>query len=123
MFSLVGSAAGEKENTDMTKPKINVAYDLRSFGLAWFDEDGEGLRLGYEAIVGDLEHTAACAAAKACAVGLDIHGNYFWETEAAAKRARAVCRAAAKHAHGTVMPEWTIAALAAGWKAPKGWKP
>jgi hypothetical protein len=108
----------------MTKPKIDIAYDRRTFALAWFVEDeGEGMRLGKDAITDDLEHTAACAAAKACATGIDPHGDYYWDTETAAKKARALCRAAAKNAHGSVMPDWANKALAAGWKAPKGWKP
>lgn len=108
----------------MSKPKINIVYNRWSFALAWFDaEDGEGMRLGRDEIPGDLEHTAACAAAKACAAGIGNDGHYYWDTETAAKRARALCRAAAKHAHGFIMPDWACRALAAGWKAPKGWKP
>jgi hypothetical protein len=56
-----------------------------------------------------------------------VHG-YVFDSEALAKRFLVAMRAAAKVARiefdsDVEWPEWARAALAAGWKPPKGWKP
>lgn len=47
----------------------------------------------------------------------------FWETEAKARAALRVVKAALKADGGPPMPEWALKAIAEGWKAPKGWRP
>ncbi len=63
--------------------------------------------------------TANQAAAKSPGVEKN-NGGYFWETESQAKAALRLCKAALKQERP--LPDWAVKALAAGWKAPKGWK-
>ena len=52
------------------------------------------------------------------------HNSYFWETRAQAQRALRLLKAELKAARdNTPWPDWAKQALAAGWKAPKGWGP
>lgn len=115
--------------------KIDVYRDHYSYGLAWFDEDGEGLRFGEDAEVEQLsrppadrelaEHWHAYEAARKIAgCNPTQRGALLWESMAQATAARAAARAAVKVAASEVpWPEWAKLALAAGWKAPRGWNP
>ena len=67
------------------------------------------------------EHWVASKAIRSCKeVQRDPYGFYF-ESEALAKKALRVAKAALKA--DKPIPEWAEKALAAGWKPPKGWKP
>ena len=72
----------------------------------------------------DTEHRIATESAKALNTGeLDSDGLY-WYTRSAASKALAAAKAALTiHRSARPWPEWAKQALAAGWKAPKGWKP
>lgn len=119
------------------KPKIDI-YDVYNsgFGLAWFDEDGEGLRFGDARDIEQAkkpptdnhdmaEHWHAYQAArKAPGCSEDHRGVLTWESASQVKAARAAARAAVKLAtSGKPWPEWAKTALENGWKAPKRWKP
>lgn len=53
--------------------------------------------------------------------GADRDGtSTFWETEAAARVALRLAKAALKQVKP--LPDWAKTALAEGWKPPKGWK-
>lgn len=70
----------------------------------------------------DRDCVVAYMAAKETA-GVDRDTGFYWDTEAKAKAALRIVRAALKADGGAPMPDWAIRALAAGWKMPKGWKP
>lgn len=117
------------------KPKIDIYRDGYYYGLAWFDEDGEGLRFGECSEVEDAaaapkerdlaEHWHAYRAALTVGDCSKIaRGTLQWESQSRVVAARAAARAAVKLATAKVpWPEWAKQALAAGWKPPKGWKP
>lgn len=69
----------------------------------------------------DSEHSTATEALK----GQPFDGvGYYWETRSAVNKALVAVRAALKAKQSTKpYPEWAKQALAAGWKAPKGWQP
>lgn len=48
--------------------------------------------------------------------------EYYWESHKAAATALRTIKEAWKHRERP-LPEWARQAIAAGWKAPKGWKP
>lgn len=50
--------------------------------------------------------------------------GFWWESKDEARRAMALAQAACESAHAAKpWPAWAVKARAAGWKAPKGWKP
>lgn len=50
--------------------------------------------------------------------------GFFWSSKEDAMRAMKLARAACDAAESTKpWPDWAVRASAAGWKAPKGWKP
>jgi hypothetical protein len=51
------------------------------------------------------------------------HGGFYWETQRAAQAALRTAKTAIAIGAERSMPDWAKQALAAGWKAPKGWKP
>lgn len=117
------------------KPTIDV-YEYRGlYGLAWFEDGEEGLRFGEseecEARANPpedrelAEHWHAYRAAKAAANPVECSSCLLlWESHSAAVVARTAARAAVKVANSDrPWPEWATQALAAGWKAPRGWKP
>lgn len=72
---------------------------------------------------GDWEHIKATLAVAATdGVERDSNG-YFWETYRGATAALRAAKAALRDKSGKPLPEWAVKALAAGWKAPKGWAP
>jgi hypothetical protein len=115
------------------KPRIDVYKEGYRYGLAWFDEDGEGLRFGELDEVENLneppvekdvrEHWHAYKAA--LAVGdWELDRVLLWDSKRAAAEAKRAANAAVKLcASKKPLPEWAAQALGAGWKAPKGWKP
>ena len=118
----------------MSKGKLSI-YDADEYlyRLAWYFED-EG---DFGGIVGEELYTenalknasaddreaivAQLTAAKTEGVQRDAVG-YFWESKKDALGALRACKTAMKNTE-TPWPEWAIKAQAAGWKAPKGWKP
>lgn len=69
------------------------------------------------------ETTAAEAAVWDMASGR-ADGALYWTSDAAARRALRVARAAAAaYAAKKPLPDWAVRALAAGWTPPKGWAP
>lgn len=103
------------------------------YRLSWYFPDDDDIG----GSVGDEEYTAEqltdpevdrdCVVAYLAAkdtpdVARDCTG-FYWETAAKANAALRVVKAALRSDGGAPMPDWAIKALAAGWKAPKGWKP
>ena len=112
-------------------------YDLDPYiyRLAWYFEDegdfGGVLGDGKKYTERDLEKAkgedrelvlAEITAQQTENVQRDDRG-YFWESKKDALGALRACKAAIKNDTGAPWPEWAIKAQAAGWKAPKGWKP
>jgi hypothetical protein len=112
------------------KDKLSIFEDRNgyTFYIGWlcWDEDfgeEEGLRLGEGRNVNDVEHLAAEQAVKSMRDGREGQdGSFFWESRSAAAKALKVAKEAIKNRERP-LPEWAIKALAAGWKAPKGWQP
>ncbi len=100
------------------------------FRIHWYiPEDGDlGACLGDyllpPQLCEDAEHRIATESAKALNTGeLDTVGLY-WYTRSGASKALAAAKAALTvHRSAKPWPEWAKQALAAGWKAPKGWQP
>jgi len=74
-----------------------------------------------------LELYARRYAADNSVIAVRKHFGVHFESQSQAKKFLAAMNAARKAIRvefdGVEWPEWTKAALAAGWKAPKGWKP
>lgn len=108
------------------KEHLAVVDHSNVYRIAWILEDGEeGLTLGPDEIgqTSDAESRGASIALKDIGAESDAEG-FYWDTVGGAKKALAVARAAAKAALDKLpYPEWAIAALANGWKEPKGWRP
>ncbi len=121
----------------MAKDKIvfdEMAYEKYRNKLIWFlPEDDD-----FGAVIGDDLYTeqelasaksddrphmiATITAGKTADVERDLNG-YHWPTKAKAEAALRAINAALKNDTGAPMPDWAVKASAAGWKAPKGWKP
>lgn len=112
---------------------VIVERDYR-FRIGWYLADegdigavlGEGRRYtarNLKAARGaDREHILAeLAAAKTS--GVERHAGFYWHTRADATAALRSINLALKMDGGAPWPEWAQKAHAAGWKAPKGWKP
>ena len=108
---------------------IDIVKDNYMFHLAWFDdEDGEGLRFGDDHETESVkkcpsdpdlaEHWHAVRGAKT------VNGSLHWDSVTDAKKAKASANAAVKaYRVNKPLPDWALQAKAAGWTAPKGWKP
>ena len=112
-----------------------IVYEDRNAGqrvyrIGWYlpDDEDMGMTLGEDlsdiAQCDDKEHKAATQAIEAWDdVELDGDG-YYWESKSKAQAALRVAKQAVEELSSTTpMPEWAKQALAAGWKAPKGWRP
>lgn len=102
-----------------------------TFRICWLivDDGEEGAHLGdyldgsCPAPDKNSEHYIATEAARVVGAEFDSIGLY-WHSNAAASKALAAAKAALTiHRSAKPWPEWAKQALAAGWKAPKGWKP
>jgi hypothetical protein len=83
----------------------------------------EGLCLGDACDDAGRNHRVASeAAATVTPDGKDRTG-FYWHREKDADTARKVANTAYKHPTNRPWPEWATTALAAGWRAPKGWNP
>lgn len=102
----IGACLGQDEFTEK---------DLQEAKLAFANgKDDEG----------HYEHILATMTVKALADGRSGWDGYYWESFAKAKKALSLAKAALQAAKSNVpWPDWAIKAKAAGWKAPKGWKP
>lgn len=70
------------------------------------------------------EMEAAEAAVWDMADGREAFGGLRWNSRLAAQRALKIAKQAVAEFEGAKpWPEWAKQALAAGWKAPKGWTP
>jgi hypothetical protein len=110
--------------------RLMVYEDRGVYRIGWYlpDDDDMGITLGEDlrdiARCNDKEHKAATQAIKDQEdMELDDNG-FYWESKSKAQVALKIAKQAVKDLDsGTQMPEWAKQALAAGWKAPKGWKP
>lgn len=99
----------------------------------------EGYRIGWELEDGSIElhlgplspmeaaelddHAAACKAVELI-VGQTRDGIYYFDSKLKAQDALRAARTAVKAALAKrPMPAWAQAALAAGWRPPRGWTP
>jgi hypothetical protein len=106
----------------------------RKHYICWyFSEEGEA-----GATLGDVVYTeaqvknapaeawearaASFAASKTEGVEKDSEG-YFWQSKKAANNALRAIKTTLKAGHRKPWPHWATKAAAAGWTAPKGWKP
>lgn len=71
----------------------------------------------------DRDHILATMTAAACPGVERDNDGFYWTSRKAAAGALRVIKAAIKADGGAPWPAWTKEAIAAGWKAPKGWKP
>ena len=120
----------------MTRAPYLIVNDSESnnwkYRLSWYlPDDGD---IGGS--VGDMSYTEIdlkelddvdvaivyLAVAKLDGIQRDFSG-FFWETQAAAQSALRIAKAAIAAGVDRPLPDWARQALAAGWKAPKGWKP
>lgn len=119
------------------KEKLIVYDDRGIYRIGWYlpDDDDMGMSLGEDlssiSQCKDKEHKAATIALyqvanKLCNLeGMELDGfGFYWESKSKAQAALRLAKQAVKDlGSATPMPEWAKQALAAGWKAPKGWKP
>lgn len=113
--------------------KLAIIEDGYTYRICWVVDGEEGAWLGdylrhylqhNSSMDGTNEHRIATEAANQ-AGGCEIDNlGLLWESKARAQEALVSARAALKAARSSKpYPEWAIKALAAGWKAPKGWVP
>ena len=109
--------------------KLAIIEDGYAYRICWVVDGEEGAWLGdylqhNPTFHDDDEHRVATEAANQ-AGGCEIDNiGLRWESKARAQEALVSARAALKAARSSKpYPEWAIKALAAGWKAPKGWVP
>ena len=111
--------------------KLAIIEDGYAYRICWVVDGEEGAWLGdylypqhNPTFHDDNEHRVATEAANQ-AGGCEIENfGLRWESKARAQEALVSARAALKAARSSKpYPEWALTALAAGWKAPKGWVP
>lgn len=106
--------------------KLKIIADALGFRIQWWLGNEPG---GYlekcAAHEEDDEHAVACSAALNAEVGHACDWNgLIWSSKADAQKALKAANAALEaHRSCKPYPEWAVKALAAGWKAPKGWNP
>lgn len=121
----------------MAEPRLVVAISdpgSPGYRLTWYfpDEEDMGGSIGEavytannlkEVDAGDVDCVIAYLAIKQMdGVKRDSCG-FYWKTRAAANAALKIVKAAIKAGVDRPLPDWAQKALAAGWQAPKGWKP
>jgi hypothetical protein len=111
-----------------------------AYRIGWYfygdeNEDEEfGLMLGDHIVSDGIDNRETQAAADAIAASpfrpdypesLAKRGRaWTWESKSKAQKALAIANAAIKALNAKKpWPDWALKAVAAGWKAPKGWKP
>lgn len=118
----------------MAKPRLFIDDDRSYYRITWYlpDEGDHGATLGESRYTrahlerakcdDDWEHIAATiAVSEAPGVQRDRDG-YYWESRKDAVAALRTANTVLKN-RKKPWPEWALQAQAAGWKAPKGWKP
>lgn len=118
----------------MSKDRLTATSDYYGqWRLAWYlsEDDDFGACLGDDGVPdrrpeprGDYEHyLATWVAARTRGVQQDSDGLY-WESKTQAQAALRAVNAGLKAARDArPLPDWAREALAAGWRAPKGWQP
>lgn len=107
---------------------------IQKYRLSWYlaDEGDIGGALGPDYSVADLktaqnsedrEVVIACLAAGESPDCKRDHDGYYWDSRKVAQCALRLVKHALKTDGGPPWPEWATKAVAAGWHAPKGWKP
>lgn len=93
------------------------------FRIAWIIDGDEGLRLGERAP--DAEHTAATRAARMVGERDEAPDRTLtWRTIGEARAALRAAKVAINELRSKKpWPAWAKQAIAAGWRAPKGWAP
>lgn len=114
------------------KDRLTIMEDHYTFGLIWIVDGEEGAEVGDCPISGrgpepddrsDWECWVAerIAAESGAATPRRCYG-FRWETRSQATAVLRQIKEAWRHRERP-LPDWAKQALAAGWKAPKGWKP
>lgn len=119
----------------MAKDKLMVVKNDYDYQLQWWlaEDDDMGLTIGElrESDLGpepqDREEWENWVAHRIAAESDDVLSRqdgeaFLWDSQRAVKAALAQIKLAWK-TKVRELPEWAKTALAAGWKAPKGWKP
>lgn len=118
----------------MSKDKLVVVERHYAYQIAWHlaDEGDYGAFLGdggytkrdLKSATGDSREAivAELAAKETEGVHRDNDG-FRWDSSAAVRKALRSINLALKLDGGAPWPEWAKQAHAAGWKAPKGWRP
>lgn len=107
---------------------------ISKYRLSWYlaDEGDIGGTLGPHYSTADLETAKnsedrevaiACLAAGESPDCKRDHDGYYWDDKKTAASALRFVKHALKTDGGPPWPEWAIKAVAAGWRAPKGWRP
>lgn len=129
----------------MAKSKWVVEEDRYVYRIQWFDAEDQdlgaifgdakypGLHQGHfpinpkepaQATAWDRGHNAGVDAVLISGLGTFGRMGIEFESNANAQKALRILNACCKMAHDkTPWPDWALQARAAGWKAPKGWKP
>jgi hypothetical protein len=110
------------------KDRLLIDEHRGVYHIVWYiaEDDCHGASLGdCPEIDGNDEHAVASRAAKDCSPdGVSEYRGFYWESRNKAQAALRAANVALKIARdNTPWPEWAKQALAAGWKAPKGWRP
>jgi hypothetical protein len=103
------------------------------FSIIWVIDGEEGATLGEDTYTDkqlakaspeDRDHIlATITASKAPGATRDGSYGYWWESKTQAAAALRAIKKTLRADNGAPWPEWTVPALAAGWKPPKKWKP
>jgi hypothetical protein len=104
---------------------LSVTECLGGYLIGWESEDTCAYDSPLDESAGDKEFTIAARAVKPFA-SVDQFGNghYVFISKRIALKALAAANTALhRMASGVKLPGWATKALAAGWKAPKGWRP
>ena len=121
----------------MSDMRLRTRYEDGMWAIQWYDPsdpyDEDGLCLGERLRIEGSEEQRAEAKehndisevlAREYPPHEVHHQRLYWESEAAAKRAATIARRILRELRGAApWPDWAIAAQAAGWKPPRGWRP
>ena len=120
------------EHTMADALHVHQPYGNYDYYLTWFDGDEEGGSVGEVAEDGtgkepkeqaEWEAWTAAKIAREMGATQDRYGLRWGSRAAAANALRAIKLAFKVRAAARPMPDWATKALAAGWKAPRGWTP
>ena len=115
----------------MAKDTLSVYEGRDGFTICWIVDGEQGADIGDRCIgkcsPGDEGHESyvvqeTVRASDGCKVARVPRGGFYFESRAQAVAAKRAADFARKNIE-IPMPAWALTAAAAGWKAPKGWKP